>query len=219
MNLMSAMQDGASEDPVVHTSLGETEIFMNIAPGEEVTISYLTDDINAEISNKNAGGNSAYLEHYIIDEAELENKTITANEEMSYDSMFYDGLTIAPYIRAVESIKISDVKLNKGDSVLLETEILPIISEQRKDITYTSSDESVAVVNTSGVVIAIGEGECTITAEASNGVKATAKVVVNGNTGDNVESGDTLNIAILISIMIIGFVSISCIIRRKRNQL
>ena len=221
-NLMTAMQDAADE-LVVHSSLGQTEIFMNIEPGEEVVISYLTDDISAEVFNKNAGGNSAYFEHYIIEEADIENKTITANEEMSYDSMFFDGLTQAPYIRAVESIAMSDIELSKGESAFMNAEILPKISEQRKDIKYASSDENVAIVNDSGLVIAIGKGECIITAEASNGVKATAKVVVHDNSsdipGDDVETGDTMNITIMISIMMIGFVSIPCIIRRKRNQL
>lgn len=222
MNLMTAMQEDTT-DPIVHTSIGQTEIFMNIAPGEEVEISYITDDISAAIFNKNAGGNSAYFEHYIIEESEIDNKTITANEEITYDSMFYDGLTQAPYVRAVESINITDIELNKGESAFLETEILPKVSEQRNNITYSSSDESVAVVNSAGLVTAIGEGECVINVESSNGVKASAKVVVNDKTSDapsdNVESGDNMNLSMIISIMIIGFVSLYSVIRRQRSQL
>ena len=52
-------------------------------------------------------------------------------------------------------------------------------------LTWTSSDESIATVDKDGKVKGITEGTCTITAESNSGLKATCKVIV-----ENVNSVD-----------------------------
>jgi hypothetical protein len=57
------------------------------------------------------------------------------------------------------------------------------------DLTWSSSDESVAVVDQNGIVTLVGAGRATITATAPNGVKATCEVVVEAASGiDGVEA-------------------------------
>ena len=59
------------------------------------------------------------------------------------------------------------------------------------DLTWSSSDESVAVVDQNGIVTLVGAGRATITATAPNGVKATCEVVVEAASGINGVEADT----------------------------
>ena len=58
----------------------------------------------------------------------------------------------------------------KGRSLLLETEVSPS-NATNKTLTWKSSNTSVATVNSSGMVVTVGEGTATITATAHNGKK------------------------------------------------
>ena len=51
-------------------------------------------------------------------------------------------------------------------------------ADSKDKITWTSSDEDVATVNSKGQVSAVSTGTCTITASVPNGYKATCKVTV-----------------------------------------
>ena len=59
------------------------------------------------------------------------------------------------------------------------------------DLTWSSSDESVAVVDQNGIVTLVGAGRAIITATAPNGVKATCEVVVEAASGINGVEADT----------------------------
>lgn len=48
-----------------------------------------------------------------------------------------------------------------------------------KTVTWTSSDETKATVDSNGLVTAVAEGSATITAETVNGIEATCAVTVN----------------------------------------
>ena len=48
---------------------------------------------------------------------------------------------------------------------------------------WSSSDESVAAINSEGVVYVLKEGECVITATASDGSGVTAECIVTGVAG------------------------------------
>lgn len=82
----------------------------------------------------------------------------------------------------------SKIELNKtntnmkvGDALTLIATITPV-NAKNKTITWTSSNTAVATVNTNGVVTSKKEGEVTITAETSNGKRATCKIVVINNS-------------------------------------
>ncbi|MDE5967330.1 MAG: Ig-like domain-containing protein [Lachnospiraceae bacterium] len=74
---------------------------------------------------------------------------------------------------AVESITLSVEKdeLFVGESIKVKAKITPADADTA--LTYTSSDESVAVVDKNGQVKALSAGTVTITATAANGVKDT----------------------------------------------
>ena len=81
-------------------------------------------------------------------------------------------------------VKVTGVKLNKssksltiGDTFTLTATVKPNNATD-KSVTWSSSNTSVATVDENGVVTAVAEGTATITATASNGVKADCTVTV-----------------------------------------
>ena len=61
---------------------------------------------------------------------------------------------------------ITELTMEKGESVQLTTEVWPTMTTQLK-FYWSSSDESVATVSADGVLTAVGYGECIITAESA----------------------------------------------------
>ena len=74
------------------------------------------------------------------------------------------------------SLDSTDIKMYVGDAYTLKATITPN-NTTSKNITWTSSNTSVATVNR-GIVIGLKEGTTTITAKTHNGKTATAKVTV-----------------------------------------
>lgn len=77
------------------------------------------------------------------------------------------------------SIKADKTEIEIGESLTLKVHILPLTATV-KDVNWSSSNEDVAMVSSKGVVLGIGEGTATITAEATDGseVKATIEITV-----------------------------------------
>ncbi len=73
----------------------------------------------------------------------------------------------------------SPVNLSKGQSVSLTATVFPD-NAVNKNVTWTSSDNSVATVSPSGVLTAVGGGESVITATTVDGAK-TASIMVYVN--------------------------------------
>ena len=82
-----------------------------------------------------------------------------------------DTSTIVPVRKISFNLGEADrtIELNTGDTYRLTAEILPE-NATNKTLTWSSSDESVAVVSDSGVITATGKGMAQITAKAENGV-------------------------------------------------
>ena len=86
-----------------------------------------------------------------------------------------------------------DAWLTKGDS---------------QSITYTSSDDSIATVSSTGLITAVEEGEITITVSAGEGLSATCKVNVIPNyelifdelVNKDVYVGDSIDLNVLVKI-------------------
>ncbi len=81
-------------------------------------------------------------------------------------------------------VKVSSVRLSKssatiykGNTLRLNATVSPSNADNKK-ITWTSSNKSIATVNSKGVVKGKKAGTATITAKSSNGKKATCKVRV-----------------------------------------
>ena len=84
----------------------------------------------------------------------------------------------------VESIRLTPEHLNgeEGNFYKIEATVLPENATE-KTLIWSSSDESVAAINSEGVVYILKEGECVITATASDGSGVTAECIVTGVAG------------------------------------
>jgi len=87
-----------------------------------------------------------------------------------------DSCTVTVTDNPVTSITISRSELTMEDrtAIVLEAEALPATAENL-DITWTSSNKEVAVVNQNGKVFAKSPGECWISATANGGVDVVAR--------------------------------------------
>ncbi len=74
----------------------------------------------------------------------------------------------------------SSITVNKGDTYQLTPTIVPD-NASNKEVTWSSSNTTVATVNSSGLVTAVSQGSATITCTAKDGsgVKATCQVIVS----------------------------------------
>ncbi len=79
---------------------------------------------------------------------------------------YADSITLAP----------KKLTINRGVSMQLEFSMLPVDATSRPR--WKSSDESVAIVNSGGVITAISCGEVTITVTTTNGLKSSCNVTV-----------------------------------------
>jgi uncharacterized protein YjdB len=91
------------------------------------------------------------------------------------------------------SLNVSTLDLAVGGTSVLSTVFVPANTTER-NVTWSSSEESVAKVDNNGTVTATGEGKATITATSENGLTATCTVNVKAKTNDNT-NGVTISVA------------------------
>ena len=89
------------------------------------------------------------------------------------------------------TLNLEETELVNGKTVQLQATVIPGHATD-KNVTWTSSDATVASVNASGLVTALKSGKATITASTANGLKATCEVTVVAATVD--ASGLELNL-------------------------
>lgn len=94
-------------------------------------------------------------------------------------------------VEAVEMLKEKYI-VTEGDSIQLAITISP--EDCNSDVTWSSSDESVATVRNDGVLKAVKSGECTATVKIGN-IEKTCRVIVRGrNYGLRLTGEKTLKI-------------------------
>ncbi|MFW5831180.1 MAG: VPS10 domain-containing protein, partial [Prolixibacteraceae bacterium] len=99
--------------------------------------------------------------------------------ELYRGSMFGTWILPAPYEEVPEpiipefktgvEINVDSLVLNVDETTNLTAEIF-FLCNYKPEIVWTSDDTTVAKVNTSGLVTAVGEGNCNITAKSENGL-------------------------------------------------
>ncbi len=104
---------------------------------------------------------------------------ITAKLENGYTKTCI--VNVLDYIYA-ESITLNKTSatLNPSQSIALTYIVVPSNAQKGKNVTWTSSDNSIAIVSEEGIVKAIDKGTCTIIAKLENGSTATCTITVNG---------------------------------------
>lgn len=90
------------------------------------------------------------------------------------DIGFEVSVTVKPAPKSV-SLKQTELTLNVGESTRME----PVIDEGAyTEFSFASSDPNVAEVDDTGLVLAVAEGQATLTVQTHNGKKATLKLTV-----------------------------------------
>ena len=122
------------------------------------------------------------------------------------------GYVFQSYLEKVPEIQVSDINLsidktiiNKNERVKLNVEILPVEAENAK-IEFSSSDNSVAIVDENGYVLGLSSGKCTITAKTEKGISDSINIEVyspvtdiNFDTTDLVlEKGENFHLNVII---------------------
>ena len=107
------------------------------------------------------------------------------------------------------SLNKTKLELSKGSSIKLDAIINPIDTTENKEVTWKSSDENIAIVDSSGLVTAKSTGEVVITVTTSNGLIDTCTITVtNQLKGDFSKNGEVkLDDAIIGLRKVFGYIS------------
>lgn len=179
---LEIVKGGASKEVAVNIlPLDATNREITVAPEEEGLVSYSVEEGKITfISGDKLGETKVKI---TVDELSTTMTVKVVEEETVTD----EPSVVVP-VRKL-SFKLSDlektIELETGDSRALTVEVLPE-NATNKTITWSSSDEKVAVVSDAGLVTATGRGVAQITAKAENGVYDKVTVVVT-NDADEVE--------------------------------
>lgn len=183
-NLADSLNENSDNSNNTVYSIYGTKEIEEIKVGEVKTFSFVTEDIPKAVFEKSSGKNTAYLEGIITDSTQIDKTIFKADDEITVLDEFYSGLTEIAEYKPVEKISLSDLTLNVGKVGKLQKEISPKSATANLSIEYTSSDESIATVDNLGVVTALKEGKCVITAK-SGSVVAKASVSVKGTAEED----------------------------------
>lgn len=122
------------------------------------------------------------------------------------------GYVFQSYLEKVPEIQVSNINLsidkttiNKYERVKLNVEILPVEAENAK-IEFSSSDNSVAIVDEDGYILGLSSGKSIITAKTENGISDSINIEVyspvtdiNFDTTDLVlEKGENFHLNVII---------------------
>lgn len=141
------------------------------------TVEWTSDD--PAVANVDANGNVTAMS--------LGTATVTAS-----CGNYSASCNITVVATMVESIYLSPDNWSgtEGDSFRIEATVLPEEASD-KTLIWTSSDESVATVDTEGIVTVMKAGTCVITASAADGSNVSAECIITSVAGvDGIFSAD-----------------------------
>lgn len=144
----------------------------NTAQESNKTINQTTNKVTNQTTNKT----SNQTQNSNQKETQTKTKTQTQNSTKTQPK--------TPTEIPVQTIKITNesnkTELKIGETIKLKTKITPD-NATNKTITWISSDEKIATVDSSGTVKAVLDGEVSITAKSNNSKQDTLKLVVKRN--------------------------------------
>ena len=133
-------------------------------------------------------------------------------EYLYVDNVELHFLSETPWTVDVASVEIEggDIELKAGETKTLTATINPTDADD-KTITWSSSNEAVATVDSNGKVTAIKEGVAEITAKASNGVKDSIAVTVLANS-EPVTPSKGNNTGLIVGVTVAAVVVVAAIV-------
>lgn len=156
-------------------SLNKTETTINKGKTDTLTVSFDPEDTSEskDVTWETSDPNVATVNNGVVTAVGAGNATITATVGTHSKVC---AVTVEVPIESV-TINKEDFELNRGSNETLTATINPSDATGDKTITWESSNNNVATVDSNGKVTAVGAGEATITAKAGN-KSDTVKVTV-----------------------------------------
>ncbi len=148
--------------------LGEGEqhqLHPQLDPGSEAVITYTTSDDRVVMVDNNG----------LIRAVSSGTASVTAT--MQDGKRASVNVTVLPGPTAIV-LKPQAVRLAVGESVLLTAELSANAENYCSKVNYSSADAAVVTVDASGALLAVGEGETSVTATTCNGLSARCRVYV-----------------------------------------
>jgi uncharacterized repeat protein (TIGR01451 family) len=198
-----------SRHQVYHTTNTNTQYIKFSFYGSKLRLIDLTNQIRTKNSKISFDGGVTFescsgysesgtnMQSIFFEKTELDKKVHNVIIEIPYEgyekAFCLDAIDIGDngyLVNPNESITLdkSTMKLTEGDSQQLTATTTPAGAQ----VTWKSSDSSVATVDSTGKVTAAKEGTCTITATAADGLTATCVVtVISKGTAPNPQPIDT----------------------------
>ncbi len=178
-------------NPAAETTLVLSEHSITLTEGGSIAIT---------ASLKDAEGNDSEQE-FSVEWSSSDTEVATVDEAGTITAVKAGKATITATcgkLSATCEVTVSEPEAPEVTEINLDTEKISGVEGSTyhlqadvDDLTWSSSDESVAVVDQNGIVTLVGAGRAIITATAPNGVKATCEVVVEAASGINGVEADT----------------------------
>ena len=171
----SVMEKDNNTNETVYTSLGEAQL-PDIKAGESKTITFVSTEVPEKIFTKH-NQDAANLEFMLVSADDHSWSTMGAKDKFTNLGEYSIGAIVKPIPDEVESVSATDVEVFTGKTTLVSPNVYPETAAAHCDITYKSSDESVATVDENGNVTGKKAGTAEITIKA-NTKTTVAKVTV-----------------------------------------
>lgn len=126
-------------------------------------------------------------DHRANREQVIATNAIVSDPEDGYFKILFNNKVIHQYLIEANIISITspcaryEFTLNEPETITIPIEFNPGEFIYNKTLTWTSSDESVAIVDSNGTVTPVGAGRAIITATTHNGKTSDSEIIVVGN--------------------------------------
>lgn len=160
---------------VIHISIPNN---LSLIVGEELALSPIITDSRATTTLTWQSSNTsvaAVSENGTISAINVGTTIITCTAQNGVSAQCV--VTVNPILVSVITLNETEAELTVGENLQLQATIAPENATD-KGVTWSSTNEAVAVVNESGLVTAVGSGTCQIKATANDGSGKSASCLV-----------------------------------------
>ena len=184
-------------------ALDKTEATMNIGETLQLTATVLPENVTSDdLAWTSSDEAIATVENGLVTAVAPGNVTITATTTDGSELSATCAITVNPILATSIELNETNAFMYKGQTLQLEATVLPE-NVTNGDVTWSTSDETIATVDENGLVTAVKGGDAVITATTADGSNLTAtcniRVYKRGDVNNDGEvNGADLNILINI---------------------